>query len=190
MDDSTRVRRRPRWAIGRTTAAIIATAGLVLLAAACSGSPSSTGSGGSSNAGGSSSSRLVAFSHCMRSNGVSQYPDPTSSRLPKVTPQQLGASLSQFQTAQRACEHLLPNSGQSGQTGRATAAQLNDMRRFSQCMRSHGVPNWPDLSINSEGTASFNLQGIPGLDSTQVTTAQHDCGHLWPASIGGIPVVR
>jgi hypothetical protein len=125
----------------------------------------------------------------MRSNGVLQYPDPTSRGLQKVTAQQLGVTSSQLQTAQNACEHLLPNSGQSGQTGRATEAQLNDMRSFSQCMRSHGVPNWPDPSVNSQGTASFNLQGIPGLDSPQVTTAQHDCGHLWPASMGGIPVV-
>jgi hypothetical protein len=189
VDDSTRVACRHS-----NRGAVVATTVLILMAAACGG-PSSAGSGSSSNAGGSTnaqstSSQLVAFAHCMRSNGVSQYPDPTSRELQKVTAQQLGVSPSQFETAQTACEHLLPNSGHSGQTGTATEAQLNGMRRFSQCMRSHGVPNWPDPSVNSQGTASFNLQGIPGLDSPQVTTAQHDCGHLRPASIGGIPVVR
>lgn len=196
MDDCARVERRPQRApagTARTAAAIIATVGLVLLTAACGGSPSSAGSGNSSSAGGSTnsqapSSQLVAFAHCMRSSGVPQYPDPTSSRLQKVTAQQLGVTPSQLQTAQNTCEHLLPNSGQIGQTGRATEAQLNSMREFSQCMRSRGVPNWPDPSVNAAGTASFNLQGIPGLGSPQVTAAQHECGHLFPASVGGIPV--
>ena len=78
-------------------------AGLALLAAACGGSPSSTGPGGSSNAGGpassqAASSKAVAFSHCMRSHGVPAFPDPTRrGGVPKVTPQQVGVSNSQFQ---------------------------------------------------------------------------------------------
>jgi hypothetical protein len=81
MNDSTRVMRRPRRAwppTARTVAAIIATAALALLAAACSSGPSSTGSGGSPNAGGSASSpSAVSYSHCMRSHGVPNWPDPT-----------------------------------------------------------------------------------------------------------------
>jgi hypothetical protein len=126
----------------------------------------------------------------MRSNGVSRYPDPARRRLVKVTAQQLGVTASQLDAAQRACEHLLPSGGQSGGSGRATAGQLRDMEYFSRCMRSHGVSNWPDPSVNSQGTASFNLQGIPGLQSPHVTTALHHCGHLFPASVGGIPVIQ
>ncbi len=53
MNDSASVRRRPRRAwqtSAEKAAAIIAMAGLALLAAACGGSPSSTGSGSPSNA--------------------------------------------------------------------------------------------------------------------------------------------
>ena len=62
-------------------AAIIATVVLAVLAAACSSaSPSSTGSGGSA----------VGYSHCMRSHGVPNYPDPNSSgQLPKGDPQRI-----------------------------------------------------------------------------------------------------
>ena len=92
----------------RTAAAIIATA-LALLAAACSGSSSSTGPGGSSNAGGSASSALLAFSQCMRSNRVPNFPDPQATGGTKFPDaQQLGVSSSQYQAAENNCQHLLP----------------------------------------------------------------------------------
>src|SRR6202035_3857848 len=114
MGDSTSVRRRPRrdWKTSaQRGAAIIATSALVLVAMAC-GSPSSTNSGGSSNAGGSTNSHQVAFSRCMRSNGVINYPDPnTSGVIPKESSQQLGVTNAKFQSATNSCEHLLPNGG-------------------------------------------------------------------------------
>jgi hypothetical protein len=185
MDDSTRARRRPRraWpAIGRAAAAIVATAGLVLLAAACSGSPSSTSSG-SSNAGGSTSSpSAIGYSHCMRSHGVPNFPDPTSSgEIPKVGLQQLGVSSSQFQSAQNACQHLLPNGGQSSQA--SDQQTMNALYKFALCVRSHGVPNWPDPLAESDpgqpGTPGFprNLQGI-NTTSPQVKAAMDKCQHL------------
>ena len=103
MNHSTRVMRRPRRA-ARTAAAIIATAALALLATACSASPSSTGSGRATNAGGSANSpsansqKALAFSRCVRSRGVPNYPDPDSSGgIAKETAQQLGVSSSQLQ---------------------------------------------------------------------------------------------
>ena len=68
--------RPPTW---RTMGAVIATAALAVLAAACNGSPSSTSSGGTPNARGSTNSpSLVAYSRCMRSHGVPNFPDPTN----------------------------------------------------------------------------------------------------------------
>jgi len=173
MNDSTRVR-RPRWAWlpdVLTAAAIVAIVALVLLATACgSGSPASTGSGGAPKAGDSAGSpSAVGYSHCMRTHGVPSYPDPGGNGTPpKTSPQQLGVSVSQLQTAQAACQHLLPNTASFQQrtqqcmlTGdcpqalvrRILAAEL----RFARCMRSHGVPNWPDPSIGPEGGPVFNL---------------------------------
>lgn len=99
MNQSARVVGLPgrRWLpSARIAAAVIAAAGLAVLAAACGGSagsqvaqlgsttdensPSSTRSGGPSNAGGSANSpSAVAYSACMRSHGVRNFPDPTNS---------------------------------------------------------------------------------------------------------------
>jgi hypothetical protein len=199
MNDSTRVIRRPRRAIARTAAAIIATAALALLAAACSGSPSPTGSGGSPDAGGAANSpSAVGFSHCLRSHGVPNYPDPTSGgALPKTSPQHLGVSSSRFQAAQQACQHLLPNTESIQQqtqqcmlTGDCPQALVRQILtaelRFARCMRSHGVPNWPDPTIDSEGRPVFNVSahGIDPHHSPQINTKIGECERL----TGGAPV--
>jgi hypothetical protein len=133
----------------RIAAAIIVTASLVLLVAACGGSPSSStgspiGSGDSASAGGTTSSQLLAFVRCVRSHGVADYPGPTSSgKLPITTPQQLGVSSSQVQTAENACQHLLPN-GDGGPTQAQVQQYRNSLLPYARCMRSHGVSNFPD----------------------------------------------
>lgn len=150
MDVSTRGMRQPRrpWpATAGSAATIIATAGLILLLVAC-GSPSSTGSGGSSNVGRSTNtpsanSHPLVFSRCMRAHGVPTFPDPSSNgQIPKKTLQQLGVSSSQFQAARSACRSLLPTGGQPTQA--ELQQSWSDMAHFARCMRSRGVPNWPD----------------------------------------------
>ena len=100
VSDSAGVWRRPHWAgstRARAVVAIIGAAAVMLAAAACGGSPSSTGSGGTSDAGAppntqSVNSQPLAFSHCMRANGVPNFPDPNSSgEWPK--PQVEGAAI-------------------------------------------------------------------------------------------------
>ena len=157
----------------RTATALIATTALALMAAACGGSPSPTGSGGSPNAGGSANSpSAVAYAHCMRSHDVRNYPDPGSNTLPdglpKVGPQQLGVSPSQFQAAEQACHHLLPTAG-SLQQQEAQCMQNNDCspalvqqmltgdRKLARCMRSHGVPNFPDPTNGGSGAPFFPI---------------------------------
>jgi hypothetical protein len=196
MNDRIRVMRRPwrAWPpVARTAAAIIATASLALLAAACSGSASSISTGGSSNARGSANSELVAYSQCMRSDGVPNFPDPTGGVLPKVSAQGLGVSSSQLQVAQGACQHLLPAtsgslSGSSlqrcylaGVCPQALVQQaLSAGREFAQCMRSHEVPNWPDPIVDSQGRPLFNIT-VPRPPPPQVSTAINECEHLAPA---------
>jgi hypothetical protein len=160
------------------TAALAATAGLALLAVGCGGSPrshvaqlGSTTAQSSSNSPAASTTSArqngaVAYASCMRSNGVPNWPDPNSSGVfdkSKLTSQQLGASSSRVQTAQRACNHLLPNGG-SG----PSPAQVRQIRaqglRFSACVRSHGVPNFPDPDSSGRirDPASFGIdQGSP-----------------------------
>ena len=191
MHDSAHVRRPwPRSA--RTAAAIIVTVVLALPAAGCSRSGLS--SGGSSGAGGSASSpSAVAYSACMRSRGVPNYPDPDSSgQLPKGDAQQFGVSASQYQAAQPACRRLLPTGGslpqqehQCMQDGDCSQALVQQMltadRKLAECMRSHGLPNFPDPTTDSHGPI-FNITAAGISDAASHThrfVATLDvCGHL------------
>jgi hypothetical protein len=209
MNDGTPVMRRPRQAwppAARTAAATIATAALALLAA-CSGSPSPTGSGGSPNAAGSSSSpSAVAYSSCMRSHGVPNFPDPASNgQVPKADTRQLGVSSAQLQAAQRACQRLYPTNGgsltasmmlclQTGDCPQAMVQQvLTAERKFAQCMRSHGVPGWPDPTV-SEGRPAFNLLHVHGFDpnSTEIRYIKtSECQRTIQGTLpGGVPEIR
>jgi hypothetical protein len=128
----------------RTAAAIIATAALALLAAACGGSSPPTHSDAATNAASSANSKELAYARCMRSHGVPNYPDPSSSGgFDKATVSQLAASNSRFQAANQTCGHLLP-SGSSGRTPAQERQEWSGMLTFARCMRSHGVASWPD----------------------------------------------
>lgn len=187
----------------RSAAKAIATVGLVLSAAACGGSPSAhvahlgttvTTDGVSSFAGTAAKpAAALAYAACMRSNGLPNYPDPgrnneTPSGLPKVSPQQLGASLSQFETAERACRHALPTGDQAGSA--AAQQPLSRLVQFAHCMRSHRVSNWPDPTAAPADAVAmgappymFQMQGLQGLDgagafSPRITAALHECFQL------------
>jgi hypothetical protein len=211
MNDRTRVVRRPWWAwapAARTAVAIIATAGLALLAAACGGSPGShvaqlgstttqpASSSGSSNAELAPSSQVLAYSHCMRSHGVSSFPDPNSSEefdKAKVAAASSKVGSSRFQAAQTACRPVLPTSGslqqredQCIQNKYCPPALLQQMlnadRKLAQCMRSHGVSNFPDPTSDPSGPwFNYTKAGISDAAShtRQFIAKLDECG---PAS--------
>ena len=174
---------------------LIAAAGLALLAA-CSGPPTSAGAGGAPTAGFPSA---VAYSHCMRSHGVPGFPDPASNgAIPKTSAQALGISSSRFQAAQSACRHLLPAATSSQQQAQQcmqagvcpqvlVQQMLTADRAFARCMRSHGVPNWPDPTVDSQGRPVFDLI-VAGITHSQthsppISSKLAGCGRLDPATV-------
>jgi hypothetical protein len=194
MNDRVRVMGRLRRAwppMARTAVAIVATAALALLAAACGGSPgrhvaqpgSTTTNSSTSSSAAAQQNGMLAFSGCMRSHGVPNWPDPNSSGvLPKNQVAQLAASNPQFPAAHRACEHLLPNGGQPTQAQVQQA--WNDMRDFARCMRSHGVPNWPDPAVTSQQDQRpfFNLPASIDPNAPQITTKVSACQRVLHAN--------
>lgn len=117
----------------------------------------------------------------MRSHGVPNYPDPSDGQLPKGGAQAFGVSSSVFSTAQSACHSLLPNAGsfqeQASQCtldGDCPPAVVQQMmatdRKFAQCMRSRGVPNWPDPTIGLQGNPEFRLSKA-GITHSQTHSA-------------------
>ena len=180
------------------TAGTVAAAVLALFAA-CSGG-SSSGSGGSPSASGSSSAGAIDYAACMRSHAVPKYPDPDAhGNLTKAGAQQLGVSTSQFQAAQRACQHLLPTGGSfeeqarqctiSGSCPPVLVRQMMDAgRRFARCMRCDGVPMFPDPKLGGPyGDPMFPVSEA-GLShdythSSQFRAIADECEHIVGANV-------
>lgn len=156
-----------------TAAPVIAIVAVALPMAALASQPSATSPG-------TNTQKALAFSRCMRSHGVPRYPDPTNGgTVPKLSLQQLGVSLAQWQRAQTACTHLLPN---GGGVSRAQVQQwMNGMRRFAQCMRSDGVSNWPDPVVDAGGNPEFYLDGKVNQNAPQIKTKIQACLHWLPS---------
>jgi hypothetical protein len=187
MNKTTGGRRRQYRARPRRAGVLAVMAGLVLLTAACGGSPSSSGSpsstGSPPTAGGSASSpSALAFSRCMRSHGVRNFPDPPPSfngKFPGSSPQQLGVSESRIRAAGSACHNLLP--AVRGPTP-LTAQEQQDYLRAAACMRSHGITSFPD-PVFSGGTVSLTIPSSIDTSSPQFTRARQICQRLIPAGL-------
>jgi hypothetical protein len=171
---------RPVRRQGLAVAALLAVAVLVL--AGCGSNPSTTGSGGPPTRS-SSSASAVAYSVCMRSHGVANFPDPGSGgQVPKADPQQLGVSSAAYQAAERACQHLIPATGSTAEQQTETQCAMADncsqavvqqwmsgLRTLAQCLRSHGEPNWPDPVISAQG----RNRGLPHFNYDQAGIDHH-----------------
>src|SRR5262245_47430650 len=84
--------------------------------------------------------QLVA---CIRANGVNvRDPEPgdqggkTSMNFDSAE-----GDKAKFVAALEKCRIYMPAGGENG---RATPEQIENLRRFAQCMRDNGVANWPD----------------------------------------------
>jgi hypothetical protein len=148
----------------RALAALVVFAMCSLLFAACgSNAPSKTGgaSGPATNV-----AKAVKFSECMRNNGVSAFPDPNASGQLTIDGVVNGSSLdpnsASFVSALRACKGLEP-SGFMGQT-RSISEQQGALK-FAQCMRSNGVPSFPDPSLNGPIISVHGAHSIPGFQA-------------------------
>jgi hypothetical protein len=137
-------------------AAIVAVTGLALVATACGGS--------SRNSEAQHGSTAVAFAECMRSNGVSRYPDPDRGGAAKPSLQQLGVSSSRFEVAQSACRQLLPNGGRPPDQAEQHQVRAEALS-FSQCVRAHGVAGFPD----PDGSGRIPDPGSVGIDQGSPT---------------------
>jgi hypothetical protein len=127
----------------------------------------------------------------MRSSGVPDFPDPQpgASRAKILSAQQLGVSSSQLSAAENTCQHLLPVGANDQFPPAEVPLLLIGMREFSQCVRSHGEPNWPDPILDSKGRPVFDLgaHGITRGDfhSPRLQTEIAGCQHLLPSALGG-----
>ena len=124
-------------------------------------------------------SRLLAFSKCMRANGVPNFPDPAAGAGGFPHDAGLNRSSPAFHAAQAKCYALLPSGGLPGpgtQThpSKQTLAKLLNIAR---CMRQHGVSQFPDprTSVPSNfGLGNGNYTGLTDFDAVILA---------WPTTI-------
>lgn len=117
------------------------------------------------------------FVQCMRQHGV-DLPDPSADGSIRIGgglngssgaggpsqsgPGGLDPSSPTFQAAQTACQKYAPDGGRANATPQDIKANQAKGLKFSQCMRSHGLPNFPDPQSNSSGGSTFQQSGGPG----------------------------
>lgn len=189
---------RPRSLRRVATTLLIAT-GVSLVLAACGG-PAQSGvaqlgttttqvrSTSPSSASSSQVGEALAFARCMRSKGVTNFPDPNvNGEFSKTTMAQLESSNSHYQSASQSCVHLFP--GLSGKSPSQTQDQQisNDEAKFVRCMRTHGVAKWPN-PVLQQGRLVFDSEAV-GIDpnSPRIAAKMQACDYVFPASIGVPP---
>ncbi|MGO9974882.1 MAG: hypothetical protein ACLP01_19180 [Solirubrobacteraceae bacterium] len=159
---------RRRGLVPRT----VAIASLALLAASCGSSSPASSSTQSPRDGAAAAFRYAA---CMRVHGVPSFPDPqvstspdgTATSIRQVAPQSLVDSpqgKSAIRGALTACRGLLPGPGNvsPAQLAAQQHAREQDLLAFARCLRSHGVPHFPDPT--PDGRLTLEMISAAGVD--------------------------
>jgi hypothetical protein len=171
----------------RSAIALVIAPALAL--AGCGAAGGSVG-GGTSTSGGSSA--LFAMSRCMRTHGVSNFPDPTRSSGGEglsvamapggstVTVGGIAFSGPAFTTAEKACHF-----GAYGSRPKLTEAQKEGMLKSAECMRTHGVPNFPDPTFPPGAGVKVTAPGQVNRNSPAFEAAAKACRHVGVGIPGG-----
>jgi hypothetical protein len=151
---------------------------------------SSSGSGGSQGSSASQNSQAVAYSACVRAHGVPNFPDPkisTHGNEVKVAIA-INPAISgnpHFKSAQKACSKLLPGGGPGGEGNHQISPQeQSQYLKAAVCIRSHGIPSFPDPTFSGGGVHLPRAAGI-NLHSPQVHAAAEACQSLIPGGLHG-----
>jgi hypothetical protein len=176
-------RHRPR--LGQTTTVPTALLALVVLAAGCGGGAKTPGGAAAGSSG--VAAKFEAFAKCMRSHGISDFPDPTSGPdggvgiiLNGGRGSDLDPNNPRFKAAQQGCQSLAPAAHPTrAQSATKIAAEV----KWAHCMRSHGIPSFPDPNGQGAFDSSKFNENTPAFQS-----ASKACQSLINAA-GAVPVV-
>jgi hypothetical protein len=176
----------------RPTPVLAVLAAVSFLVTACGGGPASNGvanlgkpkttttqpsaatGSGSSSQSGPTEAQLLKYAVCIRSHGVGDFPGPGPAPgggfafgvQPDANPR---SPTPQFQAAEKACQKDVPPGIANSTPARMAANAL----KYTDCMRSHGEPDFPDP--NGQGMITINPTGILVPNSPQFQKAEKDC---------------
>ncbi len=169
-----RLRRR-----GLTVSALLA---IALLATACAGDPSGPGVAGegasstpSASPSGNPRDAELAYAQCMREHGISDFPDPQPGggiAIQAEPGSDLDPNNPQFKAADDACKSLLPQPPSEEEQQQ----EFEDMLRFAQCMREHGITDFPDPKPGEGISISADQGSDLDPNNPQFKAAKKACG--------------
>lgn len=108
----------------------------------------------------------------MREHGITSFPDPNANGSISGSGNsgsQINPMSTQFQAAQQACQKYLQ--GGSADSPASQAQELNQALEVTDCMRSHGYPDFPDPTV-SNGNIAFNGTSLGSVSQTPAFQSQ------------------
>jgi len=182
--------------IARTLGIGILAASVATLAAACGQAPTTStgGTGGTKGTTQSQWSRAQAYASCMRSQGLANFPDPTTGNGsssggsgPSISIGYDGMNFnfagtgidprsSTFQAAQKVCQPKLGIPAFS--SGPVTQQMKQAALAFAACIRAHGFPTFPDPSFGAP-PAKTPGSGAPGQPQAVIGIASKNGGSFF-----------
>jgi hypothetical protein len=157
---------------------------VALIGAGCSNTPAETGNTGT-NTNSAHRDKGVQFAECMRHNGVSAFPDSNA-----ASDQEFVAAIKRAQDAApaawkkaiRACKDLRP-AGLLG--GKATPREMTERLKFAQCIRDHGVKDFPDPTRDGPLVDTNRIPSSATSDGmTTLNAAMHTCSDAAARALG------
>jgi hypothetical protein len=157
---------------------------LVLAVTACGtakGSDIPTANGASTGASAAASlsseeiqQRAIKFAQCMREQGIDM-PDPSAD---DVRVDDNAVNQDKMNAATEACRQYMPS---GGELRKPSTEEIENSRKFSQCMREHGLANFPDPG--ADGGLSLGGTGLNPQDAS-FKAAEEACKDLRPKRPG------
>ena len=133
----------------------------------------------------------------MRNHGVTNFPDPQIVNQPgqqgikQAIPVGL-ADTPQFKAARVACRGILPapTNGNPAELAAQQHAREQDLLAFARCLRSHGLPDFPDPT--SQGQLTLQMITAAGVDlhAPATLTAAKACIGVSHGAVTGADVER
>jgi hypothetical protein len=141
--------------------AVAGAIGLSLLASACGSSGAKVaqvGTGGGTNP----RPHPQTFSACMRIHGVPNFADANTEG--EIQAAGIDESSPAFRTAFHSCRGLLEGRRRPVH-GQSTPELQRQLLAFAKCMRSHGVPKFPDPIFHADGRFEIGVPQDPNSPS-------------------------
>jgi hypothetical protein len=171
---------------------------LAICALACAVAVSACGGSGSGSVGATTATGYASpfgLSKCMRANGVTNFPDPTNGPggagfngigrsiggPPTLIVDGKTFSGPVVAKAEKACSRYLTPSGPPPKLSASQKARQLD---FAACMRTHGLPDFPDPIFPSGG--GIEIRGGPGFNP-QSPAFQHAAQACGRGRVGSSP---